>query len=275
MSCQIPECENDSKYKCPKCFFRTCSLDCTKKHKVDCSMQREKTNYISKSTMNVNTLTSDYNFLMEVGRINDNAKRFPNEKKKEFMIRLANQRMIDLKLMPVGMHRQKLNKTFYKKGFNWTIEIVFNNQKYYKLTNEETVLLDVLNEMNAELKSNAKYLYLKQKNGLIELDLNQDLNFNLKATEIIEFPTIILSTVELDSIRKDLYSDKQSEIQTECKLERSENQIQAEKSENQIQAEKSENQIQAEKSENQIQAERSVQGELESESSAEDGELSE
>ncbi|KAJ3255636.1 hypothetical protein HK103_006161 [Boothiomyces macroporosus] len=195
--------------------------------------------------MNVNTLTSDYSFLMEVGRINDNAKRFPNEKKKEFMIRLANQRMIDLKLMPVGMHRQKLNKTFYKKGFNWTIEIVFNNQKYYKLKSEETVLLDVLNEMNAELKSNAKYLYLKQKNGLIELDLDQDLNFNLKATEIIEFPTLILSTVELGSIRKDLYSDKQSEIQTELKSEKSENQIQAEKSE------------------------------LESESSAEDGELSE
>ncbi|KAJ3272872.1 Box C/D snoRNA protein 1 [Terramyces sp. JEL0728] len=156
--------------------------------------------------MNTNTLTSDYNFLMEVGRINDNAKRLPTKRKKDFLTRFANSRMIDLKLMPVGMQRQRLNKTVYNKGFNWTVEIIFNDQKFYKQANENIMLNELLLEMNDELKANAKYFYLKQKNGLFSTDLFQDLNYNLKASEIIEFPTLILSPVGLESIERNLFS---------------------------------------------------------------------
>ena len=52
----IPVCEickiNPFKYKCPKCFLKTCSVSCVKTHKkkLKCSGQKEK--FSSKTNLN-------------------------------------------------------------------------------------------------------------------------------------------------------------------------------------------------------------------------------
>lgn len=41
--------KNEHKYKCPRCEMRTCSLDCSKKHKADNNVKLftfEKSNFI-------------------------------------------------------------------------------------------------------------------------------------------------------------------------------------------------------------------------------------
>ncbi|CCE63235.1 hypothetical protein TPHA_0E01400 [Tetrapisispora phaffii CBS 4417] len=77
--CEICGLE-DFKYKCPKCFRKTCSLACSKKHKADFACDGERTNsvdYISNDTFKkhddlengLNHLVQrDYNFLTNFKR---------------------------------------------------------------------------------------------------------------------------------------------------------------------------------------------------------------
>ncbi|KAF9430914.1 Box C/D snoRNA protein 1 [Entomortierella beljakovae] len=66
-----------AKYKCPGCFCQTCSLACSKQHKLDttCSGVRSKTHFVERKQYSENDMMSDYNFLEEVGRTVDNAAR--------------------------------------------------------------------------------------------------------------------------------------------------------------------------------------------------------
>jgi hypothetical protein len=104
----------EAKYKCPGCFCQTCSLQCSKQHKLDttCTGVRSKTHFIDRKKYNEQDMMSgnqwlvilccvkrdcsakhdthstsmlfgcnspfpllDYNFLEEVGRTVDNAAR--------------------------------------------------------------------------------------------------------------------------------------------------------------------------------------------------------
>ncbi|GJJ70223.1 zinc finger HIT domain-containing protein 3 [Entomortierella parvispora] len=77
----IVQCEvcgvKAAKYKCPGCFCQTCSLQCSKQHKLDttCSGVRSKTHFVGRSQYSEQDMMSDYNFLEEVGRTVDNAAR--------------------------------------------------------------------------------------------------------------------------------------------------------------------------------------------------------
>ena len=50
LTMQLCECcnKNPFKYKCPRCAFKSCSLDCSKTHKIKtgCSGERSKTHYV-------------------------------------------------------------------------------------------------------------------------------------------------------------------------------------------------------------------------------------
>ena len=77
-------CKKDqSIYCCPRCFIKTCSLDCCLTHKksMDCNGKRDRTKYICKEefSANMNNLVSDYHFLEDALLVNRRAKRFMRE----------------------------------------------------------------------------------------------------------------------------------------------------------------------------------------------------
>lgn len=161
---QATQCEiclkMQSKYKCPRCSLKTCSLDCCRKHKEDsgCSGQRDKTKFISKEQFNESSLMNDYRFLEEQSRVIDayqraselgeehilNGKTLSSntslendayktsisygvyENLRKFVHKQFN---ICLKLMPPQSSRHLNNKTRFNRSANlvsWSIEFVFH-----------------------------------------------------------------------------------------------------------------------------------------------------
>ena len=61
-----------SKYKCPRCDMRTCSLACVNTHKepkegrTGCNGKRDRLKYVSLAEFDDRTLLSDYQLLEEV-----------------------------------------------------------------------------------------------------------------------------------------------------------------------------------------------------------------
>merc|ERR1712013_208378 len=75
--------EEASKYTCPCCAMRTCSLDCVLDHKqkTGCSGNRDKSAFVARTDMNNIHLLNDYRFLEEAARIADNARRDKKSKR--------------------------------------------------------------------------------------------------------------------------------------------------------------------------------------------------
>ncbi|EJD01413.1 uncharacterized protein FOMMEDRAFT_158554 [Fomitiporia mediterranea MF3/22] len=59
-----------SKYTCPRCQTKTCSLPCSRAHKTTtgCSGERDRTTYVPMNQYGYSALMNDYVFLEEVGR---------------------------------------------------------------------------------------------------------------------------------------------------------------------------------------------------------------
>ncbi len=76
LKCEVCE-KNPHKYKCPRCCYKTCSLECCNKHKetMKCSGQRDKTKFLNKEEFNEIVLFNDYRFLEESSNIIDAAQR--------------------------------------------------------------------------------------------------------------------------------------------------------------------------------------------------------
>lgn len=72
-------CERaESRYTCPRCETKSCSLACVKKHKVDrdCDGKRTRTAFIDIRDFEDADVVRDYRFLEEVGAEGDRAKRW-------------------------------------------------------------------------------------------------------------------------------------------------------------------------------------------------------
>lgn len=124
--------KNPPKYKCPKCFLKTCSLPCVKGHKElnNCDGVRCKTAYVPLSAYNENIMLSDYRLLEEIARCADNNERNiiespPNSTKgMQLQLRKARSMNINLKLPPFIFAQHKQNSTFYHcklRAFLWHI----------------------------------------------------------------------------------------------------------------------------------------------------------
>ena len=77
--CQMCEKEEDKpgKYRCPKCLFISCSLECVNKHKVkfSCDGKRDRFKFVNLKEMEDKHVTSDFRFLEEATEVLDRAKR--------------------------------------------------------------------------------------------------------------------------------------------------------------------------------------------------------
>ncbi|ONI20257.1 hypothetical protein PRUPE_2G005000 [Prunus persica] len=147
------ECKaNPSKYKCPGCSIRSCSLPCVKAHKLrtGCTGKRNQTNFVPLSQIDNNQLLSDYNLLEEVKRVSESAQRLRNKLCRYNYYRLpdhlkslrgaASSRRTKLLFLPSGMSKREKNQTRYdrsqvansrlylkKKCISWTIEWRFHS----------------------------------------------------------------------------------------------------------------------------------------------------
>ncbi|KAJ2307617.1 Box C/D snoRNA accumulation [Coemansia sp. RSA 2706] len=151
--------KNDSKYKCPGCLARTCSLACSKAHKdaTGCSGKRNKTEFVKRAEYDANTMMSDYGFLQDLsrdhalllrdaedqgigikgpmGRTGPNRGSAGNSgpptislsrAQRNVVARAKEQRQVMIRYMSPGIKRHQQNKTIWmasKSRLVWTLEI--------------------------------------------------------------------------------------------------------------------------------------------------------
>eukprot|EP01035_Chromulina_nebulosa_P033978 gene33978-45523_t len=151
-------------YKCPRCGYLSCCLDCCKKHKIElnCNGKRDRVAFVPSHSLRESTLRNDYHFLEDILQSKDSAKRISHRHfgvvkdvkvkqtnmvdntadflsgKKQSMQHLSKGlrklisetklRGVNLCLMPSGMSKRIGNKTSYnnaQKTIKWKVQTVF------------------------------------------------------------------------------------------------------------------------------------------------------
>lgn len=121
---------NKSKYRCPGCSARTCSLPCYKRHQqwAQCNGKRDPTKYVKKSQLATPAgIDHDFNFLSGIERDLDRAEKAVDEKlqSQATSTPLQQTQSLDRQLAAVGIHvirapkglsRQRENKTHRSKS---------------------------------------------------------------------------------------------------------------------------------------------------------------
>jgi len=140
----------ESKYTCPACSVRTCSLGCSNQHKLDrkCTGKRNRVEYVQLNQYSWGRLMQDYSYLEEIHRhlsrpdhpqsADPSAPKLPPlrdlhptrnaSSKRQFLVRKAALEGVRLTLMPDGMSRRKINTTHFnqkKQCLQWSVELIF------------------------------------------------------------------------------------------------------------------------------------------------------
>ena len=139
-------CGEPSRYRCPACSIRTCSLACVQLHKYQqsCSGVRETEKFRAVQQFDDAALGRDYRFLEDLDRAVDGSKRAlrndapPTPPKiknngsltpaRQTLVRHASERGVQLEMLPVGMTRQRENSTRYdgrRRSLGWRVELRF------------------------------------------------------------------------------------------------------------------------------------------------------
>lgn len=223
------ECKaNPSKYKCPRCSLRSCSLACVKSHKkrTSCSGKRDQTQFVPLSQFDDNLLLSDFNLLEDVKRVAEAAKRarvklcvHPKIRLPAYLKGLQNaaaKRKTRLWFLPTGMLRRERNKStlnhnYRNKSISWTIEWRFHSTDAVLLehgVHEKTILRSViekhlqpspwnhkLRKFCVEQLENLKFFICKypekgNRSAFRELDINSPISHLLSNLLIFEYPVI-------------------------------------------------------------------------------------
>lgn len=151
--------KRESKYCCPKCDKKTCSLDCVKEHKeaTGCTGKRDRTAFLGRGELDERSLLSDYKFLEQVKLAEDVAKRAkPPAPKSELphylqsFIYQARRRGVQLHLLAPGMERRRSNTSRYDNKsqiLSWRLEWSFvgaGSRTADTKVSEETIVEGVL-----------------------------------------------------------------------------------------------------------------------------------
>ncbi|XVF79581.1 hypothetical protein PTKIN_Ptkin15bG0000700 [Pterospermum kingtungense] len=221
------ECKKEaSKYNCPGCCLRTCSLPCVNAHKqrTGCSGKRNLTCFVPLSKFDDNLLLSDYNLLEETKRVAESARRirsklctsYPPHFKLPYPLRTlrtaAASRRTKLLFLPSGMSKRETNQTrlHNRKHISWTIEWRFHSTDVVLLdhrVHEDTILNSVIgNHLKPSPWNNPlrrfceeqldclKFFIRKypkgRKSPFRELDIKAPIRQLLADTVILEYPVI-------------------------------------------------------------------------------------
>ncbi|KAI9836440.1 MAG: hypothetical protein M1819_001471 [Sarea resinae] len=155
---------NIPKYRCPRCSIRTCSLACSKRHKLwaQCSGVRDPAAYVKRSELATPSgIDRDFNFLTGIEQKLDNADKDAEERglvtdgfqshgragprKGEVNVQKALERTrVIIERAPKGMSREKMNKTNWNKRqkcLSWTVEWIDGDGQSYLSNVLESSLL--------------------------------------------------------------------------------------------------------------------------------------
>jgi hypothetical protein len=124
------------KYRCPRCSMRTCSLECSKAHKLraSCSGVRDPAKYLPLKNMKSSTIDMDFNFLQSVQKARDEAGRASKMEEKKSgkrKRRMADRKRalgraieagVGVRVLPNGMDRMKNNL------IDWDARYIFGGQ---------------------------------------------------------------------------------------------------------------------------------------------------
>ncbi|CRK86526.1 CLUMA_CG000262, isoform A [Clunio marinus] len=219
---------NASKYSCPRCELKTCSLNCSKLHKteLDCNGIRDRTKYIPLNQMTSLDFMNDYYFIEEASRFTkgkQHNKKVKNDSRLNHkFIKLRKQafnRNIRLYFINSILTKRKRNRSEFKaqeQTIYWHVEIIFPNACNYKVnqkTNENMKIEEIINKIindncqsSKELEfykaeGTSKLKVLLKAEGLKRMDLGdrffelnskRTLKSNLGGRIIIEYPTIFV-----------------------------------------------------------------------------------
>ncbi|VUG20354.1 DEBR0S7_02124g1_1 [Brettanomyces bruxellensis] len=186
---------NKSKYMCPSCGTRTCSLNCFKRHKLqmNCTGKSDvtlnKTRYAPKGQITNLSVQRDYNFLMKMDRnlkvseedLADNiiVKTHKRNNRRQFDWRRNKRRVTErydftddrnrtvrngivIKRQPIGMSRQRLNRSYFDQQMNkffWTIEWILIDNTMKPLDR----IVTFKNNDSANLGETLPYKWLEKK----------------------------------------------------------------------------------------------------------------
>ena len=217
-------CGKASKYCCPRCEVRTCSLECSKNHKIklSCNGLADKTQFVKLSEFDNLKLVSDYKFLEQIKESIESSHRHLADSlcssgiawaiKKQC---IANNTL--LKFMPNVFTRNQTNKSYFKDGkIFWTVELVFTDCSVKVLGADicETYTInDIIAKYSTISAQHSEYRFIsnfyKDNEGISyyikadvgdndhdsfhQLDPNIPLNESLKFKTVIEFPTIFIA----------------------------------------------------------------------------------
>lgn len=215
-----------SKYKCPGCALRTCSLACVNSHKqrTACSGKRQLSNVVPLSQFDDNMLLSDYNMLEDVKRIADSAQRmrvavcgYYSQFGLSFALKslrnAAGSRRTRLLFLSNGMSKREKNRTYYNKKnkfISWTVEWRFHSTDVVLLDHgihENSTLFSAiekhlkagpwnhplrqfcdqsLDSLKIFIRKNPK----EPKSLFCQLDINAPIREQLANVVILEYPVV-------------------------------------------------------------------------------------
>ncbi|KAL3815040.1 hypothetical protein ACJIZ3_016308 [Penstemon smallii] len=220
------ECKKKpSKYKCPGCSLRTCSLPCVNAHKqrTACTGKRSLSDVVPISQFDDNLLLSDYNMLEEVKRMAESSQRMRAKLCGYTQFRLpfplkslrnaAASRRTKLLFHSKGMSKRETNRTYYnnkQKLISWTIEWRFHSTDVVCINHgvhENTTLSSVIEDhlkpgpWNHSLKpfcdetlDSLKFFIRKYPKGpkspYRQLDIKAPIREQLVNIVILEYPVI-------------------------------------------------------------------------------------
>lgn len=207
---------SETKYTCPGCGRRTCSLPCVQDHKstFSCNGKRDRTEYVKRDDLSYKTLVSDYKLLEEIERVDDVAKRLqppaPRRQLPGYLKSLVHQakcRHVTLQLLAPGMKRRKDNTTRYdgkSRVLCWRVEWRFQSVHtgdVVRITHttrmhEDDIIQRALddNMKNQDIHDAVGRVYMKQEGVpaneacVYLVDMSKSLADFLKEKHIIEYP---------------------------------------------------------------------------------------
>ncbi|KAF3207041.1 hypothetical protein TWF192_000632 [Orbilia oligospora] len=216
--------EAESKYTCPVCTARTCSLACSKRHKLrtSCEGQQRPSTFKSKSDLHhPSQVAADFDFLNSIQRALDRATDEPHGPLRpkpplDHRIKdICNNRGLVVLPAPCQSSRAGQNHSSYNSDrIIWTVEWVFNGSITYTARVDESLTIkdafenQVLPSLSTPPpSSDAKAHPLNlvyhlrslephsQSITLLPLAAQDTLSKALVNATILEFPTIQVSIV--------------------------------------------------------------------------------
>ncbi|QRW16497.1 Zinc finger HIT domain-containing protein [Rhizoctonia solani] len=189
---QCALCSQPSKYTCPRCSVKTCSLVCSKSHKSkdNCSGERDKAKYVPMNEYGWGALADDYSYLEDLGRNvatwgRDLSKgkgkwKGRSPKLEALRVQLAT-RDIKIQFVAEGMEKRRLNQSSWDPRY-------YTQSHETKLPGQETKYQAPT--LAIRLGSTSAAARPKIRKVFYPLDPNRSLQECLKGQEMVEYPTI-------------------------------------------------------------------------------------